>query len=361
MAEQTKSSGSRIFSTLSGETLVFLALFLAIALAGFNSGNNLLYLISGIMLAGILVSLGAGYINLSRISIVRRLPNHVFCGQSFKVALEIVNRKKHFNSYGLTLIGSADNGRKVFIPAVRKQDKLTRVVEISLSRRGLHRFDPIIIASRFPWGLFESKRKRAADEQLIVYPPVYEMSRVITGSSRIRDEFPQFSKGPGSGLYGLREYRHGEDIANISWKLSAKLDKLIVRETEAEEKKRVCVIFDNVLDDRSEADLEAFERSVSAAASLVWYLFRNGYMVKLVTRDRTIGYGAGPDQMHKMLIVLALIQPISHEEDGIVLDKRLFEGGTGVLIHCAGAKQAPRPGARDFAVVIAERARAGSV
>jgi len=321
---ETGKQEGRLFSTMSAETIIFLSLFLAIALAGFNSGNNLLYLIAGIMLAGILISFAAGYLNLSRIHVSRRLPIYVFSGQPFKMALEILNRKKLFNSYGISIFEDA-GARTIFIPWVGKKESLSQAVELCFSRRGIYAFHSVTLASRFPYGLFSLKKKKASQHELVVYPAVYEINKVITGSSRIRDEFPQFSKGPGSGLYGLREYRHGEDIANISWKLSAKLDKLIVRETEAEERRRVCVIFDNVLEGRSESDLQLFERNVSAAASLIWYLCRNGYMVKLVTRDKIIGYGNGSEQMHRMLIVLALIQPIEPHQDGLIMDKRLFE------------------------------------
>ncbi|RJP25162.1 MAG: DUF58 domain-containing protein [Candidatus Abyssobacteria bacterium SURF_5] len=356
MMHPAKQNKARVFSTMSGETIVFLVLFFSIALAGFNSGNNLLYLVSGVMLAGILVSAAAGYLNLARVSVSRRLPPYVFSDQACRMILEVTNRKKRFHSYGVKIVDGSAQERAVFVPFVRKNEKYTTEIKLQFGRRGLYRFDSIIISSRFPWGLFDLKRKKSGQQDLIVYPAIYEIRRIISGSSRIRDEFPQFTKGPGSGLYGVREYRHGEDISNISWKLSAKMDKLIVRETEAEERRRVCIVFDNVLDDFSEAGLESFERTVSAAASVIWYLCRNGYVVKLVTRDRIIPYGGGSEQMHKMLIVLALIEPVSPEDTGYTPDKRLLEGGTGVLVRNSRAKQAPRPADKDFAVIISEAA-----
>jgi uncharacterized protein (DUF58 family) len=350
---------SRLFSTMSAETVFFLVLFLTITLAGFNSGNNLLYLVAGIMLAGIVVSAAAGYLNLFRIRVQRRLPAYAFANQPFKMTVEIANQKKRANSYALSVAGGKQEEWEIFLPLVRKGEKASREIALSFNRRGRYSFDSILVSSRFPWGLFKLKRIRHSPLQLIVYPPVYEINKVINGSSRIRDEFPQFSKGQGSGLYGVREYRHGEDISNISWKLSAKLDKLIVREREAEEKRRVCVVFDNVLEGRSEADLDTFERTVSAAASLVWYLCRNGYMVKLITRDKVIPYGVGPVQMHKMMIALALVQPLRPEDDGLVLDRKIFEGGTGVLIHSGTAPSSFEQANRDFAVILTEKAGTG--
>jgi uncharacterized protein (DUF58 family) len=337
---------------MSAGTIIFLLLFLSITLAGFNSGNNLLYLMAGVMLAAMVVAGVAGRINISRITVSRRLPPHAFVGQPFKIILEITNRKKRLHSYGIGVADSAHGVGNLFIPFIKKKGKVSRTAELSFTKRGLYGFGVVVVSSRFPWALFDLKKKSMVAQDLIVYPAIFEMEKVIIGSSRIRDEFPLASKGPGGGLYGIREYRHGEDISTVSWKLSAKMDKLIVRETEAEGKKKVCIVFDNILEGRSESDLERFEHSISSAASLIWYLCRNGYLVKLVTRDKIIGYGNGSEQMHRMLIVLALIQPIDPHQDGLILDKRLFEGGAGVLVHCADGAAANHAAAKDFAVVI---------
>jgi len=343
---------------MSRGTLIFLILFGAIALAGFNSGNNLLYLIAGIMVSTILISLVTVRLNLSRITVERRLPSYMFANQSFRIVFEVNNRKKRLNSYGITVHGGTDTQQAIFIPILKRNEKLAHEIDASFDRRGRHDLGPIILGSQFPWGLFHLGKKVAKRQEVIVYPPIYEIGTLINGSSRIRDEFPQFEKGPGSGLYGVREYRHGEDISNISWKLSAKMDKLIVRETEAEEKRRVCVIFENFIESSNEEDLQGFENSVSTAASLVWYLWRNGYLVKLVTREQIIAYGAGSSQMHKMLLVLACIEPTREKKNGPILNGRLFEGGTGVLVQSTN-QAASASAVKDFAVIITDGMWAG--
>ncbi|UCD56331.1 MAG: DUF58 domain-containing protein [Candidatus Hydrogenedentota bacterium] len=352
-----KTQHPRFLKTISGETLIFFALLLSIGLAGFNSGNNLLYLIASVMLGTVFVSLVAGRVNLSRIEARRRVPNYVFAGHPFRVGLEIFNNKRLFDSFGIGLEGAA-NGRRPFLVTIRSNSKEVRELEVLLKRRGLHKLTPMTLTSAFPLGLFELRKKAADKQEIIVYPHIYDLSRAFDGPGNIREEFPRHLKGPGSGLYGVREYRHGEDAANISWKLSAKLDKLIVRETECEEKRRVCIAFDNVLKDDSAAALEAFEQAVSAAASLVWYLYRSGYSVKLVTRGKSIGYGQGFEQMHRMLIALALIEPaINLDEEEFLTGKGTFEGAIGVLVSCAEGMATIRSTSGDFAWTISERIR----
>jgi uncharacterized protein (DUF58 family) len=127
----------------------------------------------------------------------------------------------------------------------------------------------------------------------------------------------------------------------------------MIRETEREEKRRVCIIFDNNLRDDSEESHEAFERAVSDTASLVWYLCRNDYSVKLVTRNKVIGYGTGVEQMHRLMIALALIE--ATYEEALSLGASVFEGGTGVLITCDHRKTADVAVTGDFVLSEDER------
>ncbi len=352
-----KISRSRFLSTMSGETLAFLALLVSIILAGFNSGNNLLYLIACVMLGSVFVSLVAGRVNLSRLEVRRRLPTYVFAGHPFRTRLEIFNKKKHFHSFGINLEGAAGGDGHLFFVSIANEGSRARETEVVLRRRGLHKFPPMTLSSKFPWGLFNLRKRTSDRQEVIVYPHIYDLGRMVPGSGYIRDEFPQHLKGPGSGLYGVREYRHGEDGARICWKLSAKLDRLIVRETELEEKRRVCIVFDNALKERSKEALGAFERAVSAAASLVWFLCRSGYSVKLVTRGNVVAYGDGLDHMHRMLIALALLEAAASDDEGPLADKRMFEGGTGLLVGCADGAAEIRSVDGDFALAIPERTR----
>ncbi len=353
-----KASSYRLQAALSREKVIFVGLLIAITLAGFNSGNNLLYLIAGVMFGIVIVSMVAGQINLSRLEVRRRLPAHVFAGHRFTVSLEIENKKRFFGSFGVKLRGAESERGDLFFVSIKNKGSQSHEADVVLERRGLRKFPAVTLSSKFPWGLFELRRRMADQQEVIVYPHIYDVGRVVAGAGHIRDEFPQIWKGPGSGLYGVREYRHGENAANISWKLSAKFDKLIVRETESEDKSRVCIVLDNILKDRSEASLEAFEHAVSTAASLVWTLCGSGYTVKLVTRDKIIGYGGGHDHIHRMLVVLALVDAAVHGEETPIL-KNFSEGGATVLVNCLDGTVSSRSNGDRSVLVISRDIRAG--
>lgn len=330
LSSKTVSVRSR--KRLVSDTFLFIILLVIIALAGFNSGNNLLYLIVGVMLGLVFTSIIAARINISRLSVTRKLPKHAFAGAAFKTIIEVANNKKLRRSYGLILDYGTSQHKSHFILLIENNGKNVFEADVTISRRGLHKFAPVVIRSGFPLGLFSMKKRITDENEIIVFPRVRNVERLMDGSSYVHEEFPRYLRGPGSGFYGAREYRHGEEAAYISWKLSAKLDKLVIHETEYEEKRRVCIVLDNVLKDDSAESLEAFERAVSNAASLVLYLCQNGYSVKLVTHDRMLGYGEGLDHMYRMLTVLALIQPVPDSNVFFRLRHSVLEGGRGILI-----------------------------
>jgi len=328
----SKIWGFRSRKKLASDSFLFITLLVLIALAGFNSGNNLLYLIVGVMLGLVLISIIAARINISRLSVTRQLPTHAFAGSAFKTSIEITNNKKFWRSFGIVLDYGTGPHESMFMLLIENKGENTSETELTIPRRGLHRFPPIVIRSGFPLGLFSIRRRMADANEIIVFPRIRSVERMPEGSSQLREEFPQYLKGPGSGFYGAREYRHGEEAAYISWKLSAKLDKLIVRETEHEEKRRVCIVLDNALKDESAEFLEAFERAVSNAASLVLYLCQNGYSVKLVAHNKVVGYGEGVDHMYRMLTVLALVEPTHGSDVFYQIRNSVLEGGRGILI-----------------------------
>lgn len=334
--------------------MVFLLLLFAILLAGVNSGNNLLYLIAGVMVTAALVSFVAGRLNLSKIEVTRRVPPYVFAGSPARIGLDIFNNKRMLHSFGVRIGGIAEQIGDVFLLSIERKQRRAEEIVVTFSRRGLHTLPPLVLSTRFPWGLFEHKKQLSQSQNLLVYPRIFDLDGAIAGTGHIRDEFSQHIKGLGSGLYGIREYRYGEDSARISWKLSAKLDKLMVRETESEERRRACIVFDNALRDRSTVTLQAFERAVSAAASLVWRFCRTGCSVKLITRNKVVGYGEGHETMHRMLIALSLVEPVSPNGNGMLLDKRIFEGGAVVVVSCKNGIPEIRSMTGEFSVSLSE-------
>ena len=86
---------------------------------------------------------------------------------------------------------------------------------------------------------------------------------------------------------------------------TARTSNLIVRETEAEDQRRITIVLSTVAPDDDEA---LFERSVTLVASLLWQLSQKSYPLRLIVDAEDSGLGSGSDHLLMMLRLLALCE-----------------------------------------------------
>jgi uncharacterized protein (DUF58 family) len=161
--------------------------------------------------------------------------------------------------------------------------------------RGLCRWQTLEAAATDPLGLFESKVEVAAPGEVIVRPVPIEISSVPfrpRRTMRSPGQIPIPRAGPGTSFLGVREYRPGDALRHINWRLAARHPgRLFTNEHERHE----LADFGLILDARQSAD-ELFERSVSAAASLAESILKDGNRLSLLVFGRSMsaafpGYG----------------------------------------------------------------------
>ena len=159
----------------------------------------------------------------------------------------------------------------------------------------------------------------------------------------------------------------GDDLRRISWKASARSNELIVTETALEGVKRCTVVLDTSAHDiagttgTDEADA-AFERGVSAAASLVTGAVAAGLSARVVAPDIDL---RGHDVAPSALRWLATVQP---EPLGIDRLPSLKAGeGMGIVLAVTSASSSPFATAvraslspDDTLIVVATRVVAGN-
>lgn len=103
----------------------------------------------------------------------------------------------------------------------------------------------IIKASAYDYlGLFRIPLRRPAAQRAFVLP-VGRKPEVLPDLSRFRAKAYRPKPGGGySEIHEMREYRPGDPLREVHWKLSAKTDKLIVREPQLAENGRILLTFD---------------------------------------------------------------------------------------------------------------------
>ena len=95
---------------------------------------------------------------------------------------------------------------------------------------------------------------------------------------------------------------------------TARTSQLIVRETEAEDQRRITVVLSIVAPEERES---LFERSVTFVASLIWQLTERAYPVRLVVGTEDSGLGSGSAHLLAMLRLLALCKRQPPEIGGV--------------------------------------------
>ena len=281
----------------------YTGLTIGIGLAATNTGNNLLFLVLGLLLASIIVSGILSEQSLRGVRVERRLPSVAIAGQPALIGLQARNGKRRAPSFSLEIRERggdvAGHGFLVLLPAAQSAEVAYRFVP---QRRGLHRFEQIEVATRAPFGLFEKSRPMDAPAELVVFPREVPAPPLI-GRTLARDgERPEERIGLGLEVHSLRDHRPGEDARSIHWRSSARAGRLIAVDREQERRKRVCV----VLDQRPLRG-EALERAVEHAAALVSRELDGGAEVSLALAGAFLPAGSGEAQRYAALRVLALL------------------------------------------------------
>ncbi|HEY5677491.1 MAG TPA: DUF58 domain-containing protein [Myxococcales bacterium] len=283
----------------------YMGLTVGIGLAAINTGNNLLFLVLGLLLASIVVSGILSEQCLRGIRLERRLPSVVSCGQPALIGLLAHNDKRRVPSFSLTLRERggevAGQGFLVLLPAGQAAEVAYPFVP---ARRGAHRFEQLEVATRAPFGLFEKSRPLDAQEELVVFPREVAAPDVRARALSREGERPEERAGFGLEVHSLRDHRAGEDARTIHWRSSARAGQLIGVDREQERRKRICV----VLDQRG-LQGEPLERAVENAAALVTRELDAGAEVSLAVAGQQLAAGSGAAHLHDALTLLALLRP----------------------------------------------------
>jgi uncharacterized protein (DUF58 family) len=286
----------------------YTGLTIGIGLAAINTGNNLLFLVLGLMLASIVVSGILSEQSLRLVRVERRLPSGATAGQPALVGLLARNGKPRAPSFSLELRERGGDvpgrGFLVLLAAGRAAEVAYQFVP---SRRGVHRFDQLEVATRAPFGLFEKSRPLDAPAELSVFPRRVEPPPLQSRQLAREGERPEDRAGQGQEVHSLRDHRPGEDARSIHWKSSARHGRLIGVDREQERRRRVCVVIDNRV-----LRGPALEAAVEKAAALVEREMDSGAEVGIAACGERLAAGSGEAHLHAALTLLALLQPAPH-------------------------------------------------
>ena len=208
------------------------------------------------------------------------------------------------------------------------EETATATYQILCKPRGIYDVGPLRVSVTDPLRLADRTESAGKADRLIVYPAVEQLSGlpVLRGlDPSMYASQPEFSHRGGEDFYTLREYQTGDDLRRVHWPSTAKLDELMIRQLETPWQSRALVFFD--ARGSSYDSVEAFEKAVSGAASVIGHLLTSGFDADLWTGGAPIS-SAEPGSYARSMEALADVQP-AEALDLRAAALRLQRGGRG--------------------------------
>ncbi len=273
-------------------TVVLMALTLFFFAAATNTLSGWLYVISGLSLG--LMSLSAmlpGW-ELRNIQARREAPLPVSVGEDLRMALTFQASSKR------QLIEIIDELPKLLVEphpsSVLEELAGTYrwVYTLVPKRRGLYRWEQVVLRTAAPLGLFWRKKILTVPAEVTVYPRVLALRQCplldpIGNQGQALEIGQVWRDNTSEGLTkSARPYRWGDPIKNVHWRTSARLGSLYTRELEQFEGEESIVL---LLDNRPEHwQAERFEQAVETAAALFFYGQRRGMDIAMSTATEVL-------------------------------------------------------------------------
>lgn len=191
-------------------------------------------------------------------------------------------------------------------------------------RRGAYAFGAVDLQVWRDQGWWRRQVRLPDPQEVAVFPNVVAIKRIqlslrrglraMAGMRRARPP------GASTAFAGLRDYVRGDDVRRVSWTATARRDRPVVIEVEAERGQQVIIALDcGRLMTAPAGDLDKLDHAVNAALMLAWVAQAYGDRVGLMTfDDRVTGFikpERGATQLRRITEALYAIRPEYVEPD----------------------------------------------
>jgi uncharacterized protein (DUF58 family) len=168
--------------------------------------------------------------------------------------------------------------------------RLTLTYHTSSPKRGAYKFGPVDLRIWRDRGWWRRQVRLQHPDEVAVFPNIVAIKRfqltlrrglrAMVGLRRARPP------GASTAFAGLRDYVRGDDARRVNWTATARLDRPVVVEVEAERGQQVMIAIDcGRLMTAPAGDLDKLDHAVNAALMLAWVAQAYGDRVGLMTFD----------------------------------------------------------------------------
>ncbi|MCA9051696.1 MAG: DUF58 domain-containing protein, partial [Planctomycetaceae bacterium] len=267
--------GMRSRVLLPREGLVYLGVMLMLAVGALLGHSNMLLLVFGMMAGPFVLNGWVVILMLHRVSVERCLPMSAVDGEVFSVQLTLRNDKSMISSRLVELRDVVEGGRmrqeaEVTFVRVPPRSARSGSYQLRICGRGVYRFGPIRVSSRFPLGIGERGTTFNERAELYVHPAIGRLlpewlrreQELSESTNRQRARVGVFD----DDFHRVREFRAGDNPRSVHWRSSARHGQLMVKEYEQRREADLTVLLD-LFQTTEFSEMEA-ELAVSLAATL---------------------------------------------------------------------------------------------
>ena len=302
--------------TRTGRT--YLVVTFGVGLGALNTGNNLLYLVLGLLLSLMVVSGVLSERCLRDLEVRRVGSDGAFAAEPFAFRWALRRRKGHafalsIAEAGKTLVGEGQ------LPHLRAGAEHVVRADLVAPRRGPLPLHGVRVTTTYPLGLFAKTRTFALEGMLLVYPRRGFVCREPGEAQQgpVGDTGNALRSDGTGDVLGLRELADGEDVRRVHWLKSAAAGRLLAVQREREDRRVYQLEVPPALEG------EPLERACEQVAAQAHQLLAQGHEVGLRAAGVQVLPGAGAGQERRVLRALAWLgfePPSPGEASGLAPD-----------------------------------------
>lgn len=326
---------------LTRQGWIVAAVAAVVVAAGRLFGIFELYLVAAAGVALVVLSVLHVHFARLRLAVSRELhPPRLHAGAPSRVELRVTNRGSRRTPL-LTLRDPVGEGRRarVLLAPLRPGDTVRAAYKLPTERRGVVKVGPLDVDVSDPFGMATLATRAAGTAELTVWPAIDEVTPLPhTHGDEPHGgvDHPNALRPTGEDFYALRAYVVGDDLRRVHWPSTARRDELMVRQDEMPWQGRATILLDTRLGAYGGL---AFERAVSAAASILVAANRRHFLVRLVTTaGLDTGFGAGGAHVEAAMEHLAVVRASEHGDLGGVLRAVQRAGNGGAIAALIGGR-----------------------
>ena len=224
----------RIYILPTRHGVLFLLVLFGMLLGSINYNNNLGFLLVFLLGGMVLVSIIHTWRNLLGLKVLSVSAAPVFAGET--AVFQVLTRVETLLRKGVSLgFENAARILETIAPGTETNAALTWETE----RRGLYSPGKLIIATRFPLGLFRAWANLNTEAAVVVYPQPLAGALDLTDDMAGGDADKAKEIRGVDDFKGLKQYQPGDAIQHIAWKTLSRGQGVFTKEFGGEERSSV--------------------------------------------------------------------------------------------------------------------------